>query len=251
MILPQRAAGGLVTFVPSQITFALATISSPICKANCTSLGSTYYTNIYLNCTCPSSQISNVGPSSCWASIKSDTCSPTCSYSCCLTTCSVGSAAGSTPFSVLSSSFTAPFKIASSAAGLNCTITFVVTSTTTNAYTGRGNEADYGRVFTSGGARFLADPLTGEQVARTVFTHCAVGSYPGTPTPVVTSSAVTVEGAQSYYYYGASPPPPSPGTQTNASESTTNYYANCVSCPKCVSGPLYLARSVMFACACF
>ena len=55
----------------------------------------------------------------------------------------------------------------SSAAGLRANITFAVSSSSINAFSAEGNEVGYGRLYASGGLRYVADPYTGDQVLTT------------------------------------------------------------------------------------
>ena len=216
---PQVAVGGLITFIPSQVTLSLPSYAAPTCTTNCSTILAS------ASCSCPA--VAGV-TSTCWPLKTSTTSGGSSTYTCCTTTCT---AKGFPSGIFTSASFSATVKALSSAAGLSANITFVLSSSAKNYYTGLGNEVAFGRVFTGSSLRYAVNPYTGAKVTRTVFTYCAAGNYPGTSTAVLTSSTVSasvsgVSGA------AASPPPPPPPANSSTSTETARYYASCIACPK-------------------
>ena len=110
----------------------------------------------------------------------------------------------------------ATFRIISSAAGLNATIVYKVSSDNAistpscpslGPCTETGGKNDYGRVFSSDGTRYVADGASGSEVIVNIVTSCATGSYPGSSISV----DVPASGGSSAY---------------------TSQQASCIACPK-------------------
>ena len=75
------------------------------------------------------------------------------------------------------------FRVLSSAAGVAGSLMYVVSSVSSSA----GSSVDYGLQVKSGGSRYVVD-ASGVPINITLSTLCPIGSYPGLPSTISTSS---------------------------------------------------------------